>query len=157
MGTSWSRKLAVRKSPVNGRWNTGMLATSNTVSGTDAVFPSTVAVIVAEPLAMAEIKPSADTVATEVFDETQVAIRSASVAPAGLFTVATSCAVPVEPIVIAVCESATLATAAGVTVTTPFPDIPSTASLPHAAANNAAVSNTGARFIADPGQSVEPA
>ncbi len=62
-----------------------------TVTLTDPLFPSLVAVIVADPVVTPVTSPDDETVATLVFELVHVTVRPVSTAPAALFVVAVAC------------------------------------------------------------------
>jgi hypothetical protein len=91
--------------------------TSVTVIVDVPLFPSLVAVIVAEPGATAVTSPEAETVASAVALDDHVTVRSVSTLPPASRTVAVSCDVFVTRSVAELGDTETVATAGAVTVT----------------------------------------
>jgi hypothetical protein len=120
-----------------------------TVSEALPVFPSLVAVMVAEPAAMADTVPPSFTVATVGDDDVQLTTRPVTAAPAAVRRSAVAFTVP--PTVIWVADSATateatpVLAAGGVGLVAPSPPPP-----PHALWNTNALTASRTRRISHP-------
>ena len=97
--------------------------TSVTVNSAKFVAPSLVAMILAAPLANVVANPLAFTVATAVFDDDHTIVRPVNTFPLASRSTALACDVAPTTTLLAVSETATLATGAGVTVKLATPDL----------------------------------
>ena len=115
------------------------------------LFPSLVAVIVADPAATAVTRPPAETVATAGALLDHVMTRPLSTLPAESFVVALSCAVPPTTTLAVAGATVTVATGTTVTVIDELPDFPSLVAVIVAAPAPTAVTTPLAETVATAG------